>query len=139
LTGDTGPQGIQGATGPTGPQGATGATGATGPQGAIGPAGADATLTQPIVDKSANYTIVSSDKFKMIRSTGLAITITIANVLAVGEGIDFLQDGTGQITFAASGVTLSSADSLLKTAKQFAGATVRCVAAGQYRLIGNLG
>lgn len=115
-------------------QGERGVTGAT------GAAGADATLTQPIDDKAANYTIVAGDKFKLIRSTGSAITVTIANVLAVGEGVDFLQDGTGQITFVAgSGVTLASADSLLKTAKRYAGATVRCVASGQYRLIGNLG
>lgn len=137
--GDTGAQGVQGVQGDAGPRGLKGDTGLQGIQGATGSAGADATLTQPIVDKSANYTIVAGDKFKLIRSTGSAITITIANVLAVGEGIDFIQDGAGQITFAASGVSLSSADSLLKTAKQYAGATVHCVASGQYRLIGNLG
>jgi hypothetical protein len=36
-------------------------------------------------------------------------------------------------------VTLQAADAKLKTAKQYAGATVVCVASGQYRLIGNLG
>jgi hypothetical protein len=97
-------------------------------------------LTTTVSDKSANYTIIAGDKNSVIRSTNSAITITIANVLAVGERIDFIQFGSGQITFAAgSGVTLASADSLLKTAKQYAGATVICVASGVYSLIGNLG
>jgi hypothetical protein len=96
-------------------------------------------FSTPVQDKSANYTIVAGDKFSTIRSTGSAITVTIANVLAVGERIDFLQDGSGQITFAAgSGVTLQAFSSATKTAGQYAAATVECVASGQYRLIGNV-
>ena len=95
---------------------------------------------QTISDKTANYSIVSGDAYKLIRSTSTAITITIDNVLTAGQRIDFAQYGTGQITFAAgSGVTLNSADSLLKTAKQYAGVTVECVASGVYWLVGNLG
>lgn len=89
---------------------------------------------------SANYTIQATDVNKFVVSTGSAITVTIANVLTVGQRIDFLQDGTGQITFAAgSGVTLQSKGSKLKTAAQESAATVLCVASGQYRLIGDLG
>lgn len=99
-----------------------------------------ASPVQTISDKSANYTIVAGDAESLIRSTSTAITITIANVLTPGQRIDFAQYGSGQITFAAgSGVTLNSADSLLKTAKQYAGATVECVASGVYWLLGNLG
>jgi hypothetical protein len=92
-------------------------------------------------DKSANYSIVAADLGTTIRSTGSAITITINNVLTQqGDRIDFIQAGTGQITFAAgSGVTLSSADAKLKTAKQFAGASVVFGGSGVYYLIGNLG
>ncbi len=92
-------------------------------------------------DKSANYSIVASDLGTTIRSTGSAITITIDNVLTQqGDRIDFIQAGTGQITFAAgTGVTLSSADAKLKTAKQFAGASVVFGGSGVYYLIGNLG
>ena len=92
-------------------------------------------------DKSANYSIVAADLGTTIRSTSTAITITIHNVLTQqGDRIDFIQAGTGQITFAAgSGVTLSSADSKLKTAKQFAGASVVFGGSGVYYLIGNLG
>jgi hypothetical protein len=92
-----------------------------------------------IADKTANYSIVSGDAFKFIRSTGSAITITVDNVLAAGAQIQFMQEGAGQITFAAgSGVTLQSADNAKKTAKQYAGVTLFCVASGQYRLFGNL-
>jgi hypothetical protein len=97
------------------------------------------TLITTVSDKSANYTIVSGDANTVIRSTGSAITITLANVLSIGQRIDFIQSGAGQITFAASGVTLNSADSMVKTAKQHAGATVICIASGVYALIGNLG
>ena len=92
-------------------------------------------------DKSANYSIVAADLGTTIRSTGTAITITIDNVLTQqGDRIDFIQAGAGQITFAAgSGVTLSSADAKLKTAKQFAGASVVFGGSGVYYLIGNLG
>lgn len=92
-------------------------------------------------DRSANYSIVAADLGTTIRSTGSAITITIDNVLTQqGDRIDFIQAGTGQITFlAGSGVTLSSADAKLKTAKQYAGASVVFGGSGVYYLIGNLG
>lgn len=92
-------------------------------------------------DKSANYTIVAADLGTTIRSTGSAITITVNNVLTQqGDRIDFIQGGTGQITFAAgSGVTLLAVDNKLKTAKQYAGASVVFGGSGVYYLIGNLG
>ena len=92
-------------------------------------------------DKSANYSVVAADRGSTIRSTSTAITITIDDVLTQqGDRIDFIQAGAGQITFAAgSGVTLSSADAKLKTAKQFAGASVVFGGSGVYYLIGNLG
>ncbi len=99
-----------------------------------------AIVTTAVSNKTSNYTIVAGDKNTYVVSTSTAITITIANVLAIGETINFIQAGSGQITFAAgSGVTLNSADALLKTAKQYAGATVVCGASGIYYLIGNLG
>ena len=95
---------------------------------------------QTITDKSANYSIVAGDAYSLIRSTNAAITITIDNVLTAGQRIDFVQYGSGQVTFAAgTGVTLNSADGNLKTAKQYAGVSVECVASGVYWLVGNLG
>lgn len=95
---------------------------------------------QIVTDKSANYTITSADAYSLIRSTGSAITITLNNVLTVGQRIDFYQAGAGQITFSAgSGVTLQSKSSNVKTSAQYAAATVVCVASGVYALIGDLG
>jgi hypothetical protein len=92
-------------------------------------------------DKSANYSVVAADLGTTIRSTSTAITITIDNVLTQqGDRIDFIQAGAGQITFAAgAGVTLSSADAKVKTAKQYAAASVVFGGSGVYYLIGNLG
>lgn len=92
-------------------------------------------------DKSANYSIVAGDLGKTIRSTGSAITITVDNVLTTqGDRIDFIQAGSGQITFTAgSGVTLYSASSQVKTAKQYAAASIIFGGSGVYYLVGNLG
>lgn len=91
-------------------------------------------------DVSANYTIQISDVYDTIRSTGSAITITIANILtANGQYINFAQYGAGQITFAAgAGVTLNSVEGKLKTTKQYSGASVMRVASGVYWLFGDL-
>jgi len=97
-----------------------------------------AIITTAVSDKSTSYTLVAGDKNTYIRSTGSAITITVPNVLADGESVNFIQAGAGQITFAGSGVTISSADAMLKTGKQFAGATVTKLG-GVYYLVGNLG
>ena len=91
-------------------------------------------------DVSTSQAIVAADRGSTIRSTGSAITITVDNVLTQqGDRIDFIQAGTGQITFAAgSGVTLSSRSGQLKTAGQFAGASVVFAGSGVYYLIGNI-
>lgn len=92
-------------------------------------------------DKSANYSIVAGDLGKTIRSTGSAITITIDNVLTTqGDRIDFIQAGTGQITFTAgSGVTVYGYAGRTKTAGQYAAASIVFGGSGVYYLIGNLG
>jgi hypothetical protein len=97
-----------------------------------------ASVTTASTDKSANYTLTSADKNTFIRSTGSAITITVPDVLSNGESVNFIQAGTGQITFTGSGITLYSADSKVLTAKQYAAATIT-KSGGSYYLIGNLG
>jgi hypothetical protein len=92
-----------------------------------------------VTDRSSNYTLLAADENTLIRSTGSAITITVPDVLQVGERVDFIQDGAGQITFTASGITIQSKGGKLKTAAQYSGATLVKVAASQYRLIGDLG
>jgi hypothetical protein len=88
-------------------------------------------------DKAANYTITASDKNTYIRSTGSAITITVPNVLAEGESVNFIQAGAGQITFAGSSVSILSKESKLKTKDQYSAATITKVG-GAYYLVGDL-
>ena len=95
-------------------------------------------IATTVSDKSANYTLQSSDENTYIRSTGSAITITVPDVLANGESVNFIQAGSGQITFAGSGVTINSVDAKLKTNKQFSGATITKLG-GAYYLVGDLG
>jgi hypothetical protein len=143
-----GPAGANGATGPTGPTGPSGVATATSPltynsgtqtigitQSAIAINMSQVATTTS--DKSASYTLVAADENTYIRSTGAAITITVPDVLANGESVNFIQAGAGQITFAGSGVTINSADAKLKTNKQFSGATIVKVG-GAYYLVGDL-
>lgn len=89
-------------------------------------------------DKSAGYTLVAGDANTFIRSTGSAITITVPDVLANGESVNFIQAGAEQITFAGDAITINSKDAKLKTAAQFSGATITKLG-GAYYLVGDLG
>lgn len=95
-------------------------------------------IAYPVVDVSAGFSITAADEGKVIRSTGSAITITIADVLNIGEQITFAQYGAGQITFAPGTTTLHSVDTKRKTNKQYSGATLVKVAANTYWLFGDL-
>jgi hypothetical protein len=94
-----------------------------------------------VQDKSANYATLAADANTVIRLTGATgRTFTIDDTLTAGQRIDFIQDGSGQITFlAGSGVTLRSVDAKLKTNKQYSGATVIAYGSGIYYLVGDLG
>ena len=96
-------------------------------------------ISYTINDKSANYTIVAADEGRFIRSTGSAITITVADVFAIGEVVTFTQYGAGQVTFApAGGVTLHSVDSKRKTNKQYSTVQIMKTAAATYLLFGDI-
>lgn len=117
-----------------------GPAGPTGPQGpAVTSMNASAIVTT-VSDKAANYTLLAADKNTYIRSTastGSEIAITVPDVLANGESVNFIQAGTGQITFLGSGITLNSVDSKAKTNKRFSGATVTKLG-GAYYLVGDI-
>jgi hypothetical protein len=88
--------------------------------------------------KSSSYTIVATDENTFIRVSAAA-TITVANVLAAGESINFIQTGTGQITFTpGAGVTLLSKDSNRKTNAQYSAATLIAQGSGTFYLVGDL-
>lgn len=103
-------QGPTGATGPTGPTGSTGSAGATGSTGVTGPGGVDAINAQT----GTTYTLVLADKDSLVTaSNASAITVTIppnsSVAYAVGDLVNVIQKGAGQVTFAqGAGVTIRS-------------------------------
>jgi hypothetical protein len=119
-----------------------GPKGDPGPEGPVGPpvtTMSSSVITTVVSDKSSSYSITSSDRGSLIRSTGEAITITINDVLSIGDNISFAQYGSGQITFGAGpGVSLNSKGAKFKTSEQYAAASVFCTASGQYWLVGSL-
>ena len=107
----------------------------------VGAPGADGGFnsTQVVSEKSANYSLLSGDVGKLITNSA-AVTITVNNVLTVGQQVDFLQTNAAAITFVAgSGVTLSSKGNLLSTAALGSPASIKCTASGIYWLVGDLG
>jgi hypothetical protein len=107
AAGATGPTGPAGATGPSG---ASGAVGVTGPSGATGAGGVDAINAQT----GTTYTLALADKDSLITADNAsAITVTIppnsSVAFAVGDLVNVVQKGAGQVTFAqGSGVTIRS-------------------------------
>jgi hypothetical protein len=60
-------------------------------------------------------------------------------VFTVGDQINILQTGAGQVTVAAgAGVTLRSEASRVKTRAQYAMATVICIASNEFVVLGNV-
>lgn len=105
------------------------------------------TLTAPVINgglinltlnaqTGTTYTAVAGDSGKLVTlSNASAITMTLPpSVFAVGEQINFVQLGAGQVTFAqGSGVTIVSAGataSAPKIGKQYAAATAICTTGG---------
>jgi len=95
--------------------------------------------TSPTVsEQSTSRTITAADANNFIYATG-TITITVDDELAIGESVNFIQNTSGAITFAAgAGVTLNSKEALLNTNGQFTGASVTKKATNSYYLIGDL-
>lgn len=91
---------------------------------------------------NGNRTLQLSDAGKTITaSSASTITITVPpDVFAANTYINFIQGGTGDVTFdPGSGVTLLSEDNLLSIGAQNAGATlVQTETANIWRLIGRL-
>jgi hypothetical protein len=94
-----------------------------------------------LTEAGTTRTLSATDDGKVIYCTsGSAITITTASGLGAGFSCLVIQGGAGQITFAqGGGTTLVSYASLVKTAGQYAAASIVCPAADTFVLAGNLG
>jgi hypothetical protein len=142
VTGPTGPQGaastVTGPTGPTGPE-VTGPTGAAGP---TGPEGAWSTA-QTISTKSANYTLDTADAGYLLKctsgsSTQILIPTNAAEAFSIGQRVDVLQHGAGQVTVAPdTGVTLRATPTA-KLRAQYSTASVVKIGTDEWLLVGDL-
>lgn len=141
-TGPTGPAGadstVEGPTGPTGPA-VTGPTGPTGPTGASG----DWAIPQTIVTKATTATLALSNAGTLIKTTSasamqIIIPTEATEAFSIGQRVDILQYGAGQVTVvAASGVTLH-ANPTAKLRAQFSTVTIIKVAADEWVLAGDV-
>lgn len=94
--------------------------------------------TTAVQTKSADYSIIAGDAGSYIYVTATA-TITIDDVLAVGETVNFISTTADAVDFAAgTGVTLYSKDSKVIIGGQYSGASVTKKATGEYFIIGDL-
>lgn len=99
------------------------------------------TQTKTVKNISDDYTLLASDRFSIIRSTAsTAISITIDDVLSIGESIQVIQDGTGVVSFAVgSGANVIAKDWANKAiSDQYGLVEIVCVAEGEYRVIGDI-
>jgi hypothetical protein len=84
------------------------------------------------------YTLVAGDANRVVTFSATTTVTIPASVFSVGDQINILQTGTGQVTIAGPGVTLRSESSRLKTRAQYAMATVICIASNEFVVLGNV-
>ena len=85
------------------------------------------------------YTLVAGDANRVVTFSATTTVTIPASVLSVGDQVNILQTGAGQVTVAAgAGVTLRSEASRVKTRAQYAMATVVCIATNEWVVLGNV-
>lgn len=95
---------------------------------------------QTIDTKSDSYTLLTADAGKMIamnKATAQTVTINESLDLAVGQRIDVIQTGAGQVTFLASSATVNGTPGL-KTRAQYSVASVIATGTDTYVVFGDL-
>jgi hypothetical protein len=90
--------------------------------------------------KTGNYTLVAADANKLLNinsSSNLTVTVP-SGIFSVGDVIYLTRSGTGTVTIAASGVTITSPESKLKLRVQYSSAAIICTASNTFRVVGDL-
>jgi hypothetical protein len=91
-----------------------------------------------ISSKTGAYTLVAGDANDLIQADG-TFTITVpASTIPAGTRVDVVNTGTGVITFAGSGLTISSKAGALTLPTQYSGATLFFTSTTTALLIGDL-
>jgi len=98
-----------------------------------------APLTPAVNAKTGAYTLVVGDRGEFVTADG-TFTITVpASVFSAGDRVDFVNIGTGVVTFAAgAGLTLNSVEDAVTIDTQWAGASVFFTSATTAVLVGRL-
>jgi len=171
ATGIQGPQGETGATGVQGPQGEIGATGVQGPagtgntgatgiqgpsgnigatgiQGPTGATGADANTLVTTNTQSSSYTLVLSDRDKIVElnsPTGInpLMTLTVppnsSVAFPIGSQVMVARGNTGEVQVAGgTGVTIISSNNNTLLQYQYSGATLIKKSTNDWWLFGDL-
>jgi hypothetical protein len=85
------------------------------------------------------YTFVAGDANRVITFSATTTATIPASTFSVGDQINILQTGAGQVTVVAgAGVTLQKEASRVKTRAQYAMATVICIATNEWVVLGNV-
>jgi hypothetical protein len=93
---------------------------------------------QPIAAKTGAYTLQASDNQSIITCDG-TFTVTVpSGTFSGGERVDFINIGTGVITFAGSGVTIDSKDAALTLDTQYTAASIILTSSTQGYLVGSI-
>ena len=95
---------------------------------------------QDVETKTADYTLVTADAGKLIivdSASDEDVTVDGSLDLAVGQRIDVLRAGAGEVTVVASGATVNGTPGL-RLRPQWSAATVLCVGADSYVLVGDV-
>jgi hypothetical protein len=95
---------------------------------------------QTVDDKTAAYTLLTADAGKLVTvssSSNLDVTVNGSLDLSVGQRIDLLRLGTGEVTVVADNATVNGTPGL-KLRARYSAATLLCVGADDYVLLGDL-
>lgn len=94
--------------------------------------------TTEVIAKTSSYTLISSDRNNLITASGTFGIAIPSATFAAGDRVDFINIGTGIITFSGSGVTVNSVDAALTIDTQWAAATFFFTSASAGVLVGKL-
>jgi hypothetical protein len=97
------------------------------------PTGGDLVL----ISDTSRMLFSSDDGATLVFSSGSGITLTVPAGLGAGFGCVIVQNGAGQITPTAVGVTIASRQSYTKTAGQYAVMSLLAAAADTFILFGD--
>lgn len=119
--------------------GTAGTVGNTGPTGPTGPTGLQ---YSSIVEEAVSTNITSSHIGKLIRctsDTAMSLTINTSTGFSPGEHTEIIRDGLGEVSIVVSGgVNFGSAGNRLRLGEQYSSASLICISANDYRLVGDL-